>query len=118
MSDPLSMIDDAMRALAKLEAELETTLEGLNPVIQRSERALVASELSSLRDDVRELERRRSRACASEATLEPDAKALEQLASAVEELNGIAGKGAKVEKIVGAAGTAVGAAKMVLGAVT
>ncbi len=117
MSDPLSIINNAVSALISLEGELEAHLEGLNPVMHRSQRALVASELSSLREEVRELERRRSRVVAGEATLEPDPEALAQLSRAVDALHGVAGKGAKVESIVGAVGGAVGAAKTVLRAV-
>lgn len=114
MNDPLSIVNDALLALSESEAQLEASLEGLNPVTQRSQRALLVSELSSLRPEVRALQRQQQRICAGEAVLEPDAEALAQLAEAVTSLRAVAGKGAKVEALTGAIGAALGAAKMVM----
>lgn len=117
MSDALKLVDEAMSKLSAVESELETALERLNPVIQRGERALVATQLANLRDGVRELERRRSRVTSEGAGIEADSRAIARLEQAIAELGTVTGKGVKNEKIVAAVGSAVGAAKSVLSAV-
>ena len=113
----LAIIDQAMSVLSTAEAALETNLERLNPVAQRALRAKAANQLSSLRDDIRDLERKRSRLTAGEAVLEPDPKAIAALSEAIAVLGKAASKGEKTEHLVAAIGPAVGAAKSLLAAV-
>lgn len=117
MTNVLNIIDETMSTLSTAEAALERAAERLNPVAQRSARALLVNELSSLRDDIREFERKRSRLTANACVLEPDARALAELAGAIDRLRELAGKGEKTERLVPAIGSAVSAAKSVLSAV-
>lgn len=117
MTDALKLLDETMAKLSAAESELETALESLNPVTQRSERAQVSAELANLRDGCRELERKRGRLAAKEASIDPDPEAIAELSTALATLGEVTGKGEKNQRIIAAAGTAVGAAKTVLGAI-
>ncbi|EDM78133.1 hypothetical protein PPSIR1_34487 [Plesiocystis pacifica SIR-1] len=117
MSDALTTIDQAMAALGAAESELETALASLNPVTHRGQIAQINSQLSSMRDDVRDVERKRGRVTAESAVATLDPADIQALAEASATLAGLAGKGEKVDRLLGAVGGALSAAKSALAAV-